>query len=164
MRWIWIDKFTQFDSGKHAKAVKNCSLAEDHVHDLFPDFPIIPNSLLIEGMAQTGGILVGEANHFKEKVILAKIGKAQFTRLIRPGDIVEFDAVVTQLTDLGASIEGTITLLSAADRPVVAQIEIMFSHIDNNISGLKFPPHNFVFTGSFHQLLGDFQKKPLASL
>ena len=71
--------------GRRATAVKNVSLAEEHLHDLYPAFPIVPHSLIVEGMAQTAGILVGEARNFAEKVILAKIGKATFHRLVRPG-------------------------------------------------------------------------------
>ena len=84
MRWIWIDKFTEFTSRKSATAIKNVSLAEEHLHDLYPAFPIVPHSLIVEGMAQTAGILVGEARDFEEKVILAKIGRATFHRLVRP--------------------------------------------------------------------------------
>ena len=68
MRWIWIDKFVEFDSGKRAVAVKNVTLAEEHLHDYVPGFPIMPECLMIEAMAQTAGILVGEAGDFKEKV------------------------------------------------------------------------------------------------
>lgn len=75
MRWIWIDRFLEFESGKSAKAVKNLSTAEDHFRDHFPGYPVMPAALIIEGLAQTGGILVGEANQFREKVVLAKIAK-----------------------------------------------------------------------------------------
>src|SRR3954468_25013165 len=78
MRWIWIDKFIEFESGKQAKAIKNLTLAEEHLHDHFPGFPVMPNSLIVEGLAQTGGLLVGEYNQFKEKVILAKVPTAKF--------------------------------------------------------------------------------------
>jgi len=64
MRWYWIDKFLEFESGSRAKAVKNVSLSEEHLHDHFPGFPVMPASLMIEGMAQTGGILLGEVNDF----------------------------------------------------------------------------------------------------
>ena len=64
MRWYWIDRFVEFESGRYAKAIKNISLAEDHLHDHFPYYPMIPNSLVIEGMAQTGGLLVCEHNQF----------------------------------------------------------------------------------------------------
>ena len=78
MRWIWIDKFEKFEVNVAAVAIKNVSLAEEHLHDHFPGFPVMPASLMIEGMAQTAGILVGAARNFQEKVILAKIGKARF--------------------------------------------------------------------------------------
>ena len=73
MRWIWIDHFLAFESKRSARAVKNLSLAEDHFADHFPGYPVMPASLIIEGLAQTGGILVGEAGGFVEKVVLAKI-------------------------------------------------------------------------------------------
>ena len=78
MRWLWIDRFLEFNSGKSARAVKNLSLAEDHFADHFPGYPVMPAALMLEGLAQTGGILVGEANDFKEKVVLAKIVSARF--------------------------------------------------------------------------------------
>ena len=71
MRWIWIDRFVEFEPGKSATAVKNLTAAEDHYADHFPGFPVMPAALILEGLAQTGGILVGEANQFREKVVLA---------------------------------------------------------------------------------------------
>ena len=154
MRWIWIDKFTQFTSRESATAVKNVSLAEEHLHDLYPAFPIVPHSLIVEGMAQTAGILVGEARNFEEKVILAKIGKATFHRLVRPGETITFAARVQQLNEQGASIEGHVTVGSGDP---VADIELMFSHIDQNMAGLEFPEHNFVFTEQFTELLKGYR-------
>src|SRR5438094_1750552 len=119
MRWIWIDRFTEFTSRQSADAIKIVSLAEEHLHDLYPAFPIVPHSLIIEGMAQTAGILVGEARNFEEKVILAKIGKATFHRLVRPGETITFAANVEQLNEQGASIAGTVKVGSE----LVAEIE-----------------------------------------
>src|SRR5882762_214407 len=109
MRWIWIDKFVEFTPRSSATSIKNVTLAEEHLHDLYPQFPIVPNSLIIEGMAQTAGILVGEARNFSEKVILAKIGKAIFHRLVRPGETIQYDAKIEQLNEAGASITGIVT-------------------------------------------------------
>jgi 3-hydroxyacyl-[acyl-carrier-protein] dehydratase len=159
MRWIWIDKFTEFTSRTSATAIKNVSLAEEHLHDLYPAFPIVPHSLIVEGMAQTAGILVGEARNFAEKVILAKIGRATFHRLVRPGETITYAARIEQLSEQGASIAGTVTATSA-DCPTpekVADIELMFSHIDQNMSGMAFPEHNFVFTEQFTELLKDYR-------
>jgi 3-hydroxyacyl-[acyl-carrier-protein] dehydratase len=155
MRWIWIDKFTEFTPKTSATAVKNVSLAEEHLHDLYPAFPIVPHSLIVEGMAQTAGILVGEARNFAEKVILAKIGKATFHRLVRPGDTIAYNAKIDQLSEAGASISGTVTLVGTNE--TVAEIELMFSHIDQNMSGMKFPEHNFVFTDQFTDLLKSYR-------
>src|SRR3954464_9791389 len=149
MRWIWIDKFIEFTPRQSATALKNVSLAEEHLHDLYPAFPIVPNTLIIEGMAQTAGILVGEARNFAEKVILAKIGRATFHRVVRPGDTIQYNARIEQLNESGASIAGTVTV----GTDLVAEIEMMFSHIDQNMAGIEFPEHNFVFTEQFTQLL-----------
>lgn len=156
MRWIWIDKFTEFTPRQSATAIKNVTLAEEHLHDLYPAFPIVPHSLIVEGMAQTAGILVGEARNFAEKVILAKIGRATFHRLVRPGDTITFAAKIAQLNEQGASIEGTVKV----ENDLVAEIELMFSHIDHNMSGVKFPEHNFVFTEQFTELLKGFRSPP----
>jgi 3-hydroxyacyl-[acyl-carrier-protein] dehydratase len=153
MRWIWIDKFTEFTSKQSATAVKNVSLAEEHLHDLYPAFPIVPHSLIVEGMAQTAGILVGEARNFEEKVILAKIGRATFHRLVRPGETIQFAARIEQLNEQGASIAGRVTV----GGDLVAEIELMFSHIDQNLAGLEFPEHNFVFTEQFTELLKTYR-------
>ena len=80
MRWIWIDRFLTFERGKSARAIKNLSLAEDYFEQHLPGYPIMPACFILEGLAQTGGILVGEANDFKEKVVLAKITSARFQK------------------------------------------------------------------------------------
>ena len=98
MRWIWIDKFVEFESGKRAAAVKNITLAEEHLHDHFPGFPVMPETLIIEGMAQTAGILVGEAKKFEEKVILAKIRKAVFFDFVVPGDTIRLEAAIETIS------------------------------------------------------------------
>ena len=153
MRWIWIDKFTEFTPRASATAIKCVSQAEEHLHDLYPAFPIVPGSLIIEGMAQTSGILVGEARNFEEKVILAKIGRATFHRLVRPGETIEYHAKIDQLSEQGASISGRVTVGS----DLVAEIELMFSHIDQNMAGIEFPEHNFVFTEQFTELLKSYR-------
>jgi 3-hydroxyacyl-[acyl-carrier-protein] dehydratase len=174
MRWIWIDRFTEFTPKVSATAIKNVSLAEEHLHDLYPAFPIVPHSLIVEGMAQTAGILVGEARNFAEKVILAKVGKAVFHRLVRPGETIAFEARIQQLSEQGASVSGTVSAgtigtagtagaAQAAPEPV-ADIELMFSHIDQNMAGLEFPEHNFVFTEQFTELLKGYRTNTEVSI
>jgi 3-hydroxyacyl-[acyl-carrier-protein] dehydratase len=159
VRWIWIDKFVEFESGKRAVAIKNLTLAEEHLHDHFPGYPVMPASLMIEGMAQTAGILVGEARDFTEKVILAKIKSAKFDGWARPGQQLRYEAVIESITDQAAVACGTIY---CDDKPM-GTIDLMFSHIDQNVSGLNFPEENFVFTDEFKSLLRTYQVSSLKS-
>jgi 3-hydroxyacyl-[acyl-carrier-protein] dehydratase len=152
MRWIWIDKFVEFESGKRAVSVKNVTLAEEHVHDHFPGFPMMPECLMVEAMAQTAGILVGQARNFEEKVVLAKISKAVFHDFVVPGDTIRLEARMETIAPEAASTAGRIT---RGDQ-LIAEIHLMFSHIDQNLAGKKFPEENFVFTGFFQSLLRGF--------
>jgi len=154
VRWIWIDKFIEFDSGRRAVAIKNVTLAEEHLHDHFPGYPVMPESLCIEAMAQTAGILVGEAAKFQEKVILAKIKKAVFFHYIKPGDTLKLEASIESFAPEAASTTGKVT----CDGKLLAEIDLMFSHIDQNLAGKQFPKENFVFntgTSVFESLLRD---------
>ncbi len=156
MRWIWIDKFVEFKSGQSAVSIKNVTLAEEHLHDHFPGFPVMPECLMIEAMAQTAGILVGEAKKFQEKVILAKIKKAVFHDYVRPGDTLKLTAKIESIAPEAASTTGQIT----CNDKVIADIDLMFSHIDQNLAGKEFPEENFVFTDMFKSLLqGAFFKE-----
>lgn len=152
MRWIWIDRFVEFVPSKRATAIKNVSLAEEHVHDHWEAFPIHPATLIIEGMAQTAGILVGQAGGFKEKVILAKISRAEFDEIVTPGDQVTFQAEIENLSPEAASTKGTVL----KNGQLIGRVDLMFSHVDQNLAGVKFPQENFVFTGQFQRLLAPF--------
>jgi len=155
VRWFWFDRFEEFVPRERAVSVKNVSLAEEHLHDHFPGFPIHPASLMIEGMAQTAGILVGHARDFAEKVILAKVKRATFHQLVRPGDQLRLTAQIETLTDAAASTQGTIHCGGA----LVGEVDLVFSHIDQNISGLEFPEENFVFTPEFMAVLNTYREQ-----
>jgi 3-hydroxyacyl-[acyl-carrier-protein] dehydratase len=150
MRWIWIDRFTEFQSGRAARAVKNLSLAEDHFAEHFPGYPVMPACLILEGLAQTGGILVGEANQFKEKVILAKVPRAVFHREMVAGEQLVYEAEIQHMRPEGASVLGRVFV----EGQLTAEAEIFFAHLDQNRSTQLFGEHNFVFSGEMRYLLG----------
>jgi 3-hydroxyacyl-[acyl-carrier-protein] dehydratase len=137
--------------------VKNLSLAEDHFADHFPGYPVMPAALMLEGLAQTGGILVGEANDFKEKVILAKITSARFHREAVAGERLIYETEVLTLRPEGASVTGRI-FVGVADASQVGALlgeaEIFFAHLDQSRSQQMFGDHNFVFSGELKHLLG----------
>ena len=149
MRWIWIDRFEEFRSGEFARAVKYTSMAEDHFAEHFPGYPVVPAALILEGMAQTGGILVGEVNQFREKVVLAKVPKAVFHREMIAGETLTYEATITHLRPEGASVEGRVLV----DGQVTAEIEIFFAHLDQNRSKAIFGDQNFVFGGEMKNLV-----------
>jgi 3-hydroxyacyl-[acyl-carrier-protein] dehydratase len=107
MRWFWLDRFTEFVSGSHATALKCVSLSEDHLRETFPDYPLMPNTLVAEGMAQCGGLLVSEIYQFGELVVLAKFAKCIFHGQARPGDTIRYRATIEQAKDFGASVSVT---------------------------------------------------------
>ncbi len=149
MRWIWIDRFLEFQSGKSARAVKNLSLAEDYFAEHFPGYPVMPAPLILEGLAQTGGILVGEANQFREKVVLAKINRAHFYREALAGEQLVYETQVLSLRQEGCAIQGRV--LAGGD--LIAEAEIFFAHLDQARSQQMFGDHNFVFSGELKNML-----------
>jgi len=153
MRWIWIDTFVAFESGVRASAVKNVTLAEDHLHDHFPGYPVMPPSLMIEGMAQTAGILVGEARGFAENVILAKVRRAEFDAYAGPGDQIRYDTTLDSLDERAGVTSGTV---SVNGKPI-GRVDLIFSHVNQAETPAGVPDHNFVFTEQFMQLLAGFR-------
>src|SRR5215471_18396376 len=103
MRWFWLDRYSEFVAGSHATGVKCVSLSEDHLQEHYPTFPIMPNSLVAEGMAQCGGILVSELYKFAELVVLAKFSKFSVEGEACPGDTIYYRAQIEQAKDFGAS-------------------------------------------------------------
>ncbi len=161
MRWLWIDSVVAFEPERRMVAVKNVSLAEEHLHDHFPPEgelpaqPIMPASLILEGMAQTAGILVGSVNAFREKVILAKVALFEMDEDVVAGQCLRYDAHIERLDPAGAAAEGTIERLDHRDGEwrSIGRASLMFSHIDQNRAGVEFPEHNFVFGPNFRVIL-----------
>ena len=153
MRWIWIDTFVDFVSGQRASAVKNVTLAEDYLRDHFTGYPVFPPVLMIEGMAQTAGILVGEARGFRENVILAKIRRAEFQEYAAPGDQLQYDTVIDSIDERAAVTSGTIYKNQAK----IGRVDLIFSHVDQADRSLDLPDHNFVFSEQFTSLLATFR-------
>jgi 3-hydroxyacyl-[acyl-carrier-protein] dehydratase len=144
MRWFWIDRFVEFESGSHAKAVKNVTLAEEHLHDHFPGFAVMPGSLMLEGMAQTGGILLGEVHNFDHIVILAKVPKVTYHSWACPGDTLVYTAKLLDVRDEG----GVVECVAHVGERLVAEAEIVFSHLDttSNPQLAAIDQKNFVFS------------------
>ena len=159
MRWMWIDQIVEFQPSKRMTAVKNVSLSEEHLHDhIIAGSPVMPASLMIEGMAQTAGILVGSVHRFKEKVVLAKIVSARFDADVFPGETIRYEAALEHITGAGASTSGIVKRMRhvgehAGQWQTIGQVDLMFSHLDKNMAGLEFPVENFVFSVNVRMIL-----------
>ncbi len=143
MRWFHVDRFEVLERNKYARAVKGATLGEDHLHDHFEGFPIVPSALNIESMAQTAGVLAGYTYDFQKNVILAKVEKAEFTRMVRPGDKMVIEAWLDEIKPEGSWTHAQITV----DGEVVATAGIIFVHLEDIL------PQSFVFTGTLLDLL-----------
>ena len=141
MRWFWVDRFHEFIHGQRAVAVKNVSLAEDYLVHGMRGLAVFPASLIVEGMAQTGGLLVGETNQFTERVVLAKIAKAQFYGLAVPGDRLVYTAVLEDMQRDGAIVRGTVYI----GERLLADLELVFAHLNERVAQEElFEPAEFL--------------------
>ncbi len=141
MRWYWIDQFVEFQRGKRAVAIKNVSMTEEQNDSYLPGYAVMPSSLIIEGMAQTSGILVGEMSGFAERVVLAKIGKAVFHRPAECGDTLRYTAVLQDLKEDSAIA----SITSHIGDFLQAEAELMFAFLDDRFpEGPLFEPDDFL--------------------
>jgi 3-hydroxyacyl-[acyl-carrier-protein] dehydratase len=111
--------------------VKNVSLAEEHMHDHFPGVALMPNSLVVEGMAQTAGLLVADAIDFNRRVVLAKVAGAEFHFDAVPGDTLRFEATILDLKPTGSLCKVT----SKVGERLQGEAELFFAHVGRDEAG-----------------------------
>jgi 3-hydroxyacyl-[acyl-carrier-protein] dehydratase len=140
MRWFWIDKFVEFESGRRAVALKNVSYGEEQIPDYVPGYPVMASSLIIEGLAQTGGLLVGELNAFRERVVLAKLGKVVFHGHAVPGDTLTYTAEIEDAKAGGAFVSAT----AHVGQRLLVEAQIVFAHLDSRFPRELFEPAGFL--------------------
>jgi len=143
MRWFHIDRFEVLEKDTYARAVKCVTMAEEHLHDHFPGFPVVPSALNIETMAQTAGVLAGYTYDFKKNVILAKVEKAVFPFMVRPGDKMIVEAWIDEIKPEGCWTHAKISV----DGEEAASAGIIFVHLEDRLR------ESFVFTENFMDLL-----------
>jgi len=102
---------------------KNVTVNEPHFMGHFPGYPVMPGVLIVEAMAQTGGILIGKlAPHTRGKLMfLASVEDAKFRKPVVPGDQLRIEMRKLRLKHTVAKLQGTATV----DGHIVAEATLM---------------------------------------
>ena len=140
MRWFWIDRFAEFERGQRAVAIKNVATGRRAFDDHFPGFPIMPHSLIIEGMAQTAGLLVGEIDGFSSAWCWPRSARRCSIRSPSAGDTLRYTATVARRHKRRRACSVT----SHVGDELQAEVEMMFAFLDD-----RFPERSAVRAGRF---------------
>jgi len=92
--FLLVDRIIKINGEQSGIGIKNCTINEPHFQGHFPDNPVMPGVLLLEGMAQTGGVLCvlawPKTGTPPPYVYFMTIDDAKFRRPVVPGDVVEY--------------------------------------------------------------------------
>ncbi|HLE08597.1 MAG TPA: 3-hydroxyacyl-ACP dehydratase FabZ [Thermodesulfobacteriota bacterium] len=125
--FLLIDRILEFEAGKRAKGLKNVTINEPFFQGHFPGHPIMPGVLIIEAMAQVGGILAFKSANVENKVVyFMGIDSARFRRPVYPGDSLEITVEVKK-------VRGTIWAFKCeafVNSALVAEAELMATIVE----------------------------------
>jgi len=90
--FLLVDRIIDIDADVSAIGIKNVTMNEPHFTGHFPENPIMPGVLIVEGMAQTAGAICSHFHYAGQPstVFFMTIDKAKFRRPVRPGDVLEY--------------------------------------------------------------------------
>jgi beta-hydroxyacyl-ACP dehydratase FabZ len=106
--FLLVDRVLELEPKKRIVAIKNVTINEEFFLGHFPGHPVVPGVLLIEGIAQTGGILLLHDLPERERKLLyfTSIEGAKFRRPVVPGDQVRYEIEVLRLRALYCRLSG----------------------------------------------------------
>ena len=86
MRYYLIDRISEIEKNVRARGIKNVSMTEDFFTEHFPQHPIMPGLLMMEGLVQLSSWLISFSTDFKKMGLLQNISAAKYWNLATPGD------------------------------------------------------------------------------
>ena len=127
MRYVLLDRITALSPPEVATGIKCVSLSDDVFVDHFPGHPIMPGALILEALAQLGGVLVEATMRARGRddlhALLVTVDKAKFRHLVRPGDRLELEARGISTSEDG----GQVRAFARVDGQLVTEAELMFA-------------------------------------
>jgi UDP-3-O-[3-hydroxymyristoyl] N-acetylglucosamine deacetylase / 3-hydroxyacyl-[acyl-carrier-protein] dehydratase len=126
--FLLVDRVIEFEERKRIVGLKNVTINEPFFQGHFPGRPVMPGVLIIEAMAQVGGLLVLEQmENLDEKVVyFMSLNNVKWRRPVTPGDQIRFEVEVLQIRGATCRMRGVGTV----DGNVVAEAEMMARVVD----------------------------------
>ncbi len=104
--FLLVDRVIHIDlEASEITAVKNVTYNEPFFQGHFPGAPIMPGVLILEALAQTGGILVHQKGYNKKIAVLLNIASAKFRKPVTPGDVLTLQAKGIHISGNGGKIK-----------------------------------------------------------
>ena len=121
--FLLIDRIIEVEPKHRIVALKNVTINEPHFQGHFPDYPIMPGVLMVEAIAQTGGVLLlAEIPDRADKLmVFTGIENAKFRRPVVPGDQVRIEVTVLQWRSRAVRMMGIATV----DGKIVCEATVM---------------------------------------
>ena len=124
--FLLVDRVLEIGE-KNIVAIKNISGMEPFFQGHFPQRPVMPGVLMVEALAQAGGVLIlSKPEHRGKMAFLASITSARFRKVVVPGDQLRLEVEVLKYKSRVGVIKGT----AKVDQDVACETEIMFSLAD----------------------------------
>ena len=126
--FLLVDRVLECHKGKSIRALKNVTYNEPFFPGHFPGRPVVPGVLLVEGMAQAGGLLLlGDIPDRASKLVLfAGIEEAKFRRPVVPGDQIRYEIEVLRLRSTYCKLAGKVMV----DGQLAAEAVISSAMVD----------------------------------
>ncbi|AZN43271.1 3-hydroxyacyl-ACP dehydratase FabZ [Paenibacillus albus] len=122
--FLLVDRIVELDEGKRAVGIKNVTQSEPHLLGHFPSDPVMPGGLIVEALAQVGGIVMAGGEQNPERIgLLTGIDNCQFKQQVIAGDQLMLTFEVTR--SKGQIVKGR--GIAEVNGEVVCEAEIMFA-------------------------------------
>ena len=125
---LLVDRIIEYEAGKRIVGIKNVTINEPFFQGHYPGHPIMPGVLIVEAMAQVGGLLMMDTvENIGEKVVyFMSLDNVKFRRPVTPGDQIRFELTVLQLKKHTCKLKGE----GYVDGQLVAEAEMMARIVD----------------------------------